>query len=71
MDPAFLQFGALGIVAVVVVRLVKWLTDSLNGKLDRLADAVRANTLSNNEMGAAMRQLSRTLENHLTATRRQ
>lgn len=52
MDPQVLErIGSLAIVAGVVLWLTRWLTQSLNGKLDRLGtsvdkctDAVQENT---------------------------
>lgn len=63
MDPTTipLQFGALGIVAFVCWRLVAFVTSSLNGRLDRLSQAVEENTRSNRETVAVMRAIKREL----------
>lgn len=64
-DP-ILQYGALGLVAIVVIyvtsRLVNWLTGTLNGKLDRLAAATDANTAATRETAEAHRELARQIE---------
>lgn len=58
----WIQFGALGIVAFVVWRVISWLTSSLNGKLDRLTDATQANTTAAKEASGAIRALTRAVE---------
>jgi hypothetical protein len=61
-ESVWIQFGALGIVGFVVWRVVGWLTNSLNGKLDRLTDATHANTAAARETTGAIRQLTRAVE---------
>jgi hypothetical protein len=64
-DP-FLQYGALGLVALVVVYLVRqlvvWLTGTLNGKLDRLAAATDTNTAATREAVGASQEAARQIE---------
>lgn len=72
-----LEYGALGLVALVVLyvtyRLVNWMTTTLNGKLDRLTAATDANTAVTrsstdtttaaiNENAGAIRDLTRKCE---------
>lgn len=40
----WLQFGALGIVAMVIIYIVKWMTTKLNGAIDENTRATRENT---------------------------
>lgn len=65
-DP-FLQYGALGLVAIVVIyltgKLVGWLTNTLNGKLDRLANATDTNTTAVRESVGAQLATTREIEN--------
>lgn len=66
MNPAdaspWIQFGALGIVAFVVWRLVAWVLGSLNGKLDRLTKATEATTAATRENTGAIKELTRVVE---------
>jgi len=61
-EAAWIQFGALGIVGFVVWRLIAWVTNSLNGKLDRLSAATDANTNAAKEGSGAIRALTRAVE---------
>lgn len=62
VDPIWIQFGALGIVGFVVIRIVDFLLKKLNGKLDRLSDATQANTHAAREAAGAVRELTRAVE---------
>lgn len=68
-----LEYGALGLVALVVLyvtaALVKWMTSTLNGKLDRIAAAMElnakatdANTTAIREQAGATKDLTRRVE---------
>lgn len=63
-----LEYGALGLVAMVVIyvvyRLVNWMTNTLNGKLDRIANnlelvvrATDANTVATRELTGGVQRL--------------
>jgi hypothetical protein len=53
-----LQFGLAGLIVVaVVVPLFRWMTGKLNGKLDRLATAIEANTKAQGGIQAALKNL--------------
>ena len=68
-----LEYGALGLVAIVVLyvtaSLVKWMTNTLNGKLDRIAAAMEqnakateSNTSAIREQAGATKELTRRVE---------
>ena len=75
-----LEYGALGLVAMVVIyvvyRLVNWMTTTLNGKLNKIAEgledvaeaiaenqrATEANTVATKELIGAVKDLANKVE---------
>ena len=54
------QFGGLGLAAY----LIWWLTRKLNGKLDRLVEAVQSSASETHRLADAMKTQTETLERH-------
>ena len=63
MTPAdFIQFGALGIVAFVLIYFVKWLTTKFNGSIADNTSAIRQNTQAVEQVAAWNRDFQRSFD---------
>lgn len=70
-----LEYGALGLVALVVLyvtyALVKWMTNTLNGKLDRIATGLEAMAKATDANTSATKDVANAVGSNTAATREQ